>query len=375
MIERVPIDSLTLDPSNARKHSKKNLEAIKGSLARFGQQKPIVVSEAGVVIAGNGTLEAARSLGWREIDIKRSSLKGSDITAYAVADNRAGELADWNLDVLPGTLEALGQEFDLGEIGFDANDLAKLTKKAAKAGMIDDEHVPEAGETRCKLGDLWQLGPHRLVCGDSSDPLVIERLMGEERADIVFTDPPYDLPENDFHTPLLQATRDAHIFVMHDDRGMVEYLKGSPFAFDRFYVCDFVFSSPRGNDPYLRHILISQERHGNARKHANLGDGFSSIIKIDYRGNLKDEQTGHKHQKPVWLIEKFLQHWGSELCLDLFAGSGSTLIAAEKSSKRCYCVELDPRHCDRILARYEQFTGQRANLIVAAYTGDNSDGA
>lgn len=124
--EFLPVADLILDPSNARNHSKKNLEAIKGSLARFGQQKPIVVTDGNVVIAGNGTLEAARALGWETIWVTRSQLKGSDVTAFAIADNRTGELAEWNLDVLPGTLEALGQEFDLGEIGFDSDDLAKL---------------------------------------------------------------------------------------------------------------------------------------------------------------------------------------------------------------------------------------------------------
>ena len=125
--ELVPIDSLILDPSNARKHDKKNLEAIKGSLARFGQQKPIVVGSDNVVIAGNGTLEAARELGWTEIRVVRSELMGSDRTAFSVADNRASELSSWDDEVLSETLKALQEEeFNLSAIGFDENDLARL---------------------------------------------------------------------------------------------------------------------------------------------------------------------------------------------------------------------------------------------------------
>lgn len=139
--EIVPLSALISDLSNTRKHSKKNLEAIKGSLARFGQQKPIVISKDNIVIAGNGTLEAAKALGWTEIEVKRSELSGSDITAYAIADNRTGELAEWDLDVLPGTLEALGKEFDLGEIGFDSDDLAKLIGKDDEGGSAQNSHA------------------------------------------------------------------------------------------------------------------------------------------------------------------------------------------------------------------------------------------
>lgn len=126
-LETVAIDMLVFDPANARKHSEKNIEAIKGSLARFGQQKPIVVTTGGVVIAGNGTLEAARSLGWTEIKIVRTSLTGADLTAYGIADNRSGELAEWDMDVLGSHLQALREDgLDLKEIGFDIGDLEGL---------------------------------------------------------------------------------------------------------------------------------------------------------------------------------------------------------------------------------------------------------
>lgn len=133
MIENISIDTLIPDPSNSRKHSKKNLDAIKGSLARFGQQKPIVVSHDNVVIAGNGTLQAAKALGWTEISVVRSDLAGSDVTAYAIADNRTGELAEWDDEALQQSLRALSEEnFNLNEIGFSDKELDKILKNAAQ---------------------------------------------------------------------------------------------------------------------------------------------------------------------------------------------------------------------------------------------------
>lgn len=128
--EVVKVSELFFDPSNARKHNPKNIEAIKSSLAKFGQQKPIVVAQNNIVIAGNGTLTAAKELGWDEITIVRSELKGSDATAFAIADNRTAELAEWEDHILKETLESLKGDFDLAELGFSDKDLAKLLDEA-----------------------------------------------------------------------------------------------------------------------------------------------------------------------------------------------------------------------------------------------------
>lgn len=139
----MPLDTLILDPSNARKHSPKNLEAIKGSLAKFGQQKPIVVGKDNIVIAGNGTLEAARALGMSEIKVVRTDLQGFEATAYAIADNRTGELAEWDAKVLKETLGELKKvDFDIAKIGFDEKDLSKLGINESKQGLTDDDEVP-----------------------------------------------------------------------------------------------------------------------------------------------------------------------------------------------------------------------------------------
>ena len=162
--ERVKCASLKPDPKNARKHSPRNLDAIKKSLERFGQQRPIVVDAKGVVIAGNGTLEAAKALGWDEIEIVRSTLKGSSATAYAIADNRTAELAEWNDDILAETLAALKVEDEALALvtGFDESEIVNAI--GGTDGPTDPDEIPEPPvEPITKTGDLWLLGDHRVL--------------------------------------------------------------------------------------------------------------------------------------------------------------------------------------------------------------------
>jgi hypothetical protein len=177
--------------------------------------------------------------------------------------------------------------------------------------------------------------------------------MNGEKADMVFTDPPYDLENEDYHSNIFLFTENAHVFVMHDDKGIVNYLRQSKLEFSRFYVANFGFSSPRGNDPYLSHILISQEKNGKAIPHKNLHDGFRSIIPMEYRFRLKDDKTEHKHQKPIKFIETFILHFSNDnnKILDLFLGSGSTMVAAHQLNRKCYGMELDPKYCQVIIDR------------------------
>ncbi|MGD1275683.1 MAG: ParB N-terminal domain-containing protein [Tepidisphaeraceae bacterium] len=143
-IETVLVDTLSLDPANARKHGERNLEAIKASLRRFGQQKPIVVDSRGVVRAGNGTLEAAKALGWREVQIVRSDLPTTELTAYSIADNRAAELAEWDIDALADQLAALTSDgFDGGELGFTDDDLNALLSDASSPATLNQLEVRE----------------------------------------------------------------------------------------------------------------------------------------------------------------------------------------------------------------------------------------
>ncbi len=189
--ETVPIDSLNFDPANVRKHGEQNLATIKASLNRFGQQKPIVVDANGVVRAGNGTLMAAKALGWKEIAVVRSTLAGSEATAYAIADNRTAELAEWDEDALAETLSALQCEDEalLDAAGFDSAELSRMIDGMAE---VTEDEVPEPpAEPITKPGDLWLLGEHRVLCGDSTKPEDVERLMAGAKAALIAADPPY----------------------------------------------------------------------------------------------------------------------------------------------------------------------------------------
>ncbi len=183
-----PLASLKFDPRNARKHGEKNLEAIKASLARFGQQKPIVVTPDGTVIAGNGTLAAAMALGWESVKAVTTTLAGSDLSAFGIADNRTGELAEWddaNLDALLADIAKDDRSLAIAT-GFDDADISARLAKLAK-DIEPEKKEPEETEgppfpteipARVALGDIWTLGQHRLICGDSGAPEIISALLG-----------------------------------------------------------------------------------------------------------------------------------------------------------------------------------------------------
>jgi DNA modification methylase len=189
-IETLRIAELTPDSNNARQHDEKNLKAIQGSLKEFGQRKPIVITEAGVIVAGNGTVEAAKRLGWLDIEVVRvpSDWTDAQVKAFAIADNRTAELANWNQEVLTSQLLELEAEgWELAEFGFEAFELPDEDKP-----IIEDE-IPESAPGRVALGDVWQLGLHRVMCGDSTKPEDVKRLVGNERAQLLHADPPYGM--------------------------------------------------------------------------------------------------------------------------------------------------------------------------------------
>jgi len=193
----VDIDSVREDPQNARKHSSRNLAAIKKSLRTYGQRKPIVVnSETGIIEAGNGLWRAAKALGWTRV--AAAMVKDDPATAkgYALMDNQSALLADWDMPVLSELLKELDAGvFDMELTGFSEREIENLLAEIPEptVGLIDDDEVPEGEDTACKFGDLWQLGDHRLLCGDSAQRADIQKLMGGALADLVITDPPYNV--------------------------------------------------------------------------------------------------------------------------------------------------------------------------------------
>ncbi len=393
-VETVAIESLTFDPANVRKHDEKNLAAIKASLNRFGQQKPIVVDASGVVRAGNGTLAAAKALGWKEIRIVRSSLAGSEATAYAIADNRTAELAEWDEDALSQTLAALQiEDENLAVVtGFDAKEIDALL---APDEVTEDEFPEQTVDPITKTGDLWLLGEHRLLCGDSTKADEVKRLMDGMLASLVVTDPPYGVSyaeKNAFLNAFDEGNRvQTPIQNDHLDKESVQKLWNDSFtqmgASMRPGACVYCFM-PQGGDQMMmmmmmtgagiepRHELIWLKnnhvlgRTDYAYKHEPImyawksgghrfyGDFQTSVLEFDRPNSSKLHPT----MKPVELIARLVQNSSvvGDVLYDPFLGSGTTLIAAEQLGRKCYGMEISPAYCDVIVKRWENLTGKKA---------------
>jgi len=374
-VELVLIDDLELDPNNARRHSKKNLDAIAGSLREFGQRKPIVVWRNRVV-AGNGTLVAARSLGWREISVARCPDDWDEVRvkAFALADNRSAELAEWDEQVLTEQLKELQlAEFDVEAIGFDL--------MVEPEPVVEDE-IPEVVDTRVQLGQVWQLGRHRLMCADATDADAVAKLMNDKKADVVYTDPPYGMNLDTDYTKM--GSNRSYDRVIADDKQFDASQLLNYFAYcDEIFLwgADYYVETLNRNYPELGSWLIWDKYSDSQRiglLDGKLGSAFETcwskakharqlvrvLVTTNYTAH-GDETRVHPTQKPVelaaWFIGRFSKP--NNLIVDLFGGSGSTLIACEQTGRTCFMMELDPKYCDVIIARWEKLTGETAVLV------------
>lgn len=381
-IESVQIESLSFDSNNARKHSQKNLDAIAASLSTFGQRKPIVVTQDNVVVAGNGTLEAARMLGWLKIDVVRvpPDWSADQVKAFALADNRSAELAEWNPEVLSAQLLELNEaDFDIEALGFEMPQQIEMENK-------EEDALPERTETRAQLGDLWQLGDHKVYCGSSLDEDSYAKLMGTEKADMVWTDPPYGVS-------YVGKTKDA-LTIQNDTldhRGLEAFLRDAftmMFAFSKSGACWYVaapsgdlflsFAIPLKELEVWRHTLVWVKdtlvlgRADYHYRHESIFYGWKPGAAHQEPPNRKQDTVWqfdrpkasreHPTMKPVDLIMKSIENSSrvGNIVLDGFAGSGSTLIACEQSKRVARCIELDPKYVDVIIARWEKLTGGEA---------------
>ena len=384
-IVQTPISKLTLDPNNARKHSEKNLRAIAASLEKFGQRKPIVVHR-GVVIAGNGTVEAAKSLGWTDISIAAVPDEWDTDTAkaYALADNRSAELAEWDES------ELAKQILDLDDKGWDIAELGFEMPQVIKPEPIDENDIPEApAEPTTKLGDVYQLGKHRLICGDSTDVTVMDKLLGEEKADLVWTDPPYGVS-------YVGKTKDA-LTIENDTLNLAELEDFLRSAFNSIFTatkpgaCWYVaapsgnlfqaFSIPLSELDVWRHTLVWVKdtlvmgRADYHYRHESIFYGWTPGAAHQTPPDRKQDtiweiprpkaNKEHPTMKPIELIERAIQNSSltGQIVLDAFGGSGSTLIACEQTKRVARLIELDPKYCDVIVTRWENLTGEKATLV------------
>ena len=394
---------LKSDHKNARKRTDRSASLIAESLKQFGAARSIVIDEDNRILAGNGTIEGAKAAGIENvrvietdgteiIAVKRTGLSEDEKIGLALADNRTSDLSDWDKDML----QQLSEEHDVAP-WFDADDLAAIlgeVEQLPAEGLTDADDVPEAPEKPItKPGDLWILGDHRLLCGDSTDVLAVERLMAGQKADMVFTDPPYGISYDEswrkagskyFGGSTDYKVANDHIadwsqvfslmqadvaYVWHDHRFaalVAEGLLEAGYEVKQQIVWLKPFGIMSRQDYNWQHECAWYAiKKGTSHQWA--GDKKQTTVWPATVPNHPmapddDARTVHPTQKPVDLAITAIQNHSVKLVLDLFGGSGSTLIACEKTFRYCRMMELDPTYCDVIVKRWEDFTGKKAML-------------
>jgi DNA modification methylase len=392
-IKKVEVEKLIPYVRNSRTHSDAQVAQIAASIKEFGWTNPILVDGENGIIAGHGRLLAARKLGAKEVPvIELSHLTESQKRAYVIADNQLAMNAGWDTSMLTLELADLKEsEFDLDLIGFDAKELEKLLEPEQVDGLTDEDAVPDAPEEpKTKLGDIYQLGNHRLMCGDSTSIADIETLCGGQLVDMWLTDPPYNVAYEGSNGLKIQNDN------MADDQ-FRQFLRDSYVAADAvmkpgavFYIwhADLEGYNFRGAAKdagwVVRQCLIWKKsslvmgrqdyhwRHEPCLYGWKEGAGHlwasdrkqTTILEFD-----KPSRNGeHPTMKPVDLFayQMLNNTKGGDIVLDSFGGSGTTMIAAEKHGRHSRLMELDPKYCDVIVKRWEDFTGKKAVLLTEA---------
>ena len=386
---RVPIEDVKADPANLRQHDERQIDLIASSLGKWKQQKPIVVDADGVIIAGHGVLAAAKKLGWTHVDVVRSSLTGTDRVLYGIADNRLAELSRWDNLALAELLTGLDAA-DLDSLGFTAEDMTAITAPPPNEGLTDPDDVPAPpDEATTKPGDLWVLGNHRLLCGDSTKTGDVERLLGDSKPELCVTDPPYGVNYNPQWRS--DAASKGHLAyaarrvgkVANDDRadwretwalfpGSVIYswhpagapslvhaaaLQDSGFAIRMQIIwAKSNYRIGRG-DYHVRHepSWYAVRKGKPAQRNDDRTQTTLWSINLD-----KNVEGGHSTQKPVECMARPIRNHLFEDVYEPFAGSGTTIIACEMLGRRCFAIEIEPRYCDVVVNRWEKFTGKKA---------------
>ena len=420
VIKELSISSLKPYARNARTHSRKQIKQIAASIERFGFTNPVLVSDDGEIIAGHGRVEAAKLLGWKQVPtIALSHLSETERRAYVLADNKLALNAGWDNEILAIELQALSDlNFDVELTGFSLAEIDLVIDEAGEADpdgtdAPEDEVVFATGQPVSRQGDLWQLGRHKLLCGDARSSIDFEALLGKEEVDLVFTDPPYnvkidgnvcglgsvkhrefafasgEMSQSQF-TAFLADTlgnaasmmRDGAIaFVCMDWRHMGELLSAGSSVFTELKNLVVWNKTNGGMGAFYRskHELIFVFKQGTAEHTNSFGLGETGRYRTnvwDYAGissisgSRSEELAMHPTVKPVALIADSIRDCSrrGEIVLDCFGGSGSTLIAAEKTGRSARLIEYDPLYCDTIIRRWEKLTGKRATLAVTDET-------
>lgn len=378
--------------NNSRTHSDEQINQVASSIKEFGFTNPVLIDEQGGIVAGHGRVMAAKKLGMDSVPcIELVGLTEAQKKAYVIADNQLALNAGWDLDMLKLEVDALKEmEFDIDLLGFDDEFLHGLLPDEPVDGLTDEDEVPEPPETPVSvLGDIWQLGRHRLMCGDSTSIDAVDMLMDGQKADMVFTDPPYGVDykgiNNDDRAGLDSLLRDAFSnYLATSKSGAAIYVFHSDKCADIFHAAFrdyFHFSSMiiwvKNSLTLSRTDYQSQHEpclYGwmDNGSHSFYGDRKQvSVWRFD-----KERVDGHTTPKPVELVCKALENSskGGDIISDLFGGSGSTLIACEKTGRNAHLMELDGKYVDVIIKRWQDFTGKKAVHIETGKTYEEMKG-
>ena len=396
------------------------VDAVADSIREFGFRQPIVVDPGGVIIVGHTRWKAARKLGLEKVPVHVArGLTPEQVKAYRIADNQSALLAEWNYDLLPIELSELqAAYYDLGLLGFDQDELAKLLSGELQEGLTDPDDVPEPpDEAITQPGDLWILGDHRLLCGDSSKPKDVDRLLDGEVIHLVNTDPPYNVKVEPRSSNAIAA---GHCKDWHPEKAKRTQkkmrAKDRPLAndfitdkaFDDLLAAWFgnlarVLAPGRGfyiwggytncaNYPpvlkatglYFSQAIIWMKEHPVFTRKDFMGNhewcfygwregaahvylGPNNAVDVWSVKKINPQSMVHLTEKPVELAARAIKYSSrdGENVLDLFGGSGSTLIASEQTGRHAFLIEIVPHYCDVIVERWEKFTGRKAERLSA----------
>lgn len=389
-IRQVPIKEIKPYAKNAKKHDATQIENVRKSIEKFGIVQPLVIDKDKTLVIGHCRLEACKRLGYKELPcVQVDKLTDEEVAMLRLLDNKLNE-SEWDVDLLAEELENLDfGEFDL-DWGIELPDLEKDVEE-------DNYEEPEQLETKVKRGDIWQLGEHRLMCGDSTKEEDVKVLMDDKLADLLFTDPPYNVNIEQKKKKILHCNE--YNAIMNDDLPIdefKEFLKNIFVNANKVIKNDasyYVFSCQGGDNEMMmmmmmreagikcRHQIIwvkdapvfSMGRLDYDYKHEPILYGWKEKHNF-YRRGEQDKSVWefkrtsnklHPTMKPVELVANALLNStkNGDLVLDLFGGSGSTLIASEQLKRKCYTMELDEHYCDVIIDRWEKFTGKKAIKI------------
>lgn len=412
-IETVPLESLHLDPSNVRTHGARNMDAICASLKRFGQAEPLVVQqETGRVIGGNGRLQAMNELGWTECEVVKLDLDDLQAAALGIALNRTGDLAEWDDTGLFKLLEQLKAEDALDGVGYDEDDIDALVAELRAQEEVDRDLDDQGAEEPpinavAQLGDLWLLGDHRLLCGDSTNLKDVHRVMDGAKAALVATDPPYcvdytgERPNDagkdwsDSYDEVSITDPDAFfraVFVnvldvldykaaiycwhAHKRSGDLQRIWRDLGILDHQQIIWVKPASVFGRVYWhFRHEpCVMGWRKGDQPEHDGTHD-HDSVWEVDFDGKARSTNAGHPTAKPIELfLRPIKKHTApGDIVFEPFSGSGSQIIAAEQSGRHCRALEISPPFVDVAIKRWEKATGQQATLEDGRTFADVAD--